>query len=211
MELLQHDVEFRSGQQAVTDRDALMGVKPAKTGHPAPTDPQPEALAIAKNSRRGKGLCKQRDHPLQGVMGSPAEQVADHLLFKLELPVIVAVLEVAAATDPVIRTGRRNPVGRGLKDGGGDGLHKPFFFEDDPGQNAFTRQDMADKDDPPIFPSGQTVAAIDYFFNPDRQVAHFFNDVGVNEVVFYCNCLAPQPGGPAFNMKETFGSFFGRI
>jgi hypothetical protein len=40
-----------------------------------------------------------------------------------------------------------------------------------------------------IFPTGQTVAAIDYFFNPERRVAHFFNDVEVEEMVL---CLQAE-------------------
>jgi hypothetical protein len=94
------------------------------------------------------------------------------------------VLKIAAPADAIVGAGRRNTVGRGFQDGGGDGLREALLFEDDPGLDGFPRQNMADENDLAIFPAGQAVAAIDCFFNVELEIAHFFNDGEVDEVVF---------------------------
>jgi hypothetical protein len=160
-------------------------MEPAKAGFPMLADLQAQPLAVSEDAGRGKGILQQRDRLVQGNVGGAQEQVADDLLFDPELLLVVAVLQVAAAADAVMRAGRCYPVGGGLNDGGGDGLRESLFFEDNMGADGFAKQDMADEDDLAIFPAGQTVAAIDYFFNPEKGDAHFFHDVRVEEVVFY--------------------------
>ncbi len=162
-----------------------MGVKPAETGFPVLVYLQPQSLAIAEDLWRGNGVSEQRDGLLQRALGCTLEQVGNDSLFDLELLPIVTVLEVATATSAIFRTWRRDAVGGGRQDLGGSGLGKALFLQQDSGLDGFARQDVPEQDDLAIVPEGQTVSAIDYFFNTERGVAHFFNDVQVDEMVFW--------------------------
>lgn len=185
LELLQGPVQLSSCQQAFCDRDALMGMEAAKTRLPVLVYLQPETLAIAEDLWRGNGVSEQRECLLQRTLGGTLEQVGNDLLFDLKLLRIVAVLEVATATGAVSRAWRRDAVGGGRQDLGGSGLGKALFLQQDSGLDGFARQDVAEQDDLAIAPAGQAVSAIDYFFNAERGVAHFFNDVSVDEMVFW--------------------------
>ncbi len=184
LELLQGPVQLSSGQQAFCDRDALMGMEAVETWLPVLVYLQPETLAIAEDLWRGNGVGEQRDCLLQRTLGGTLEQVGNDILFDLELLRIVAVLEVATATSAVFRAWCRNAVGGGRQYLGGSGLGKALFFQQDSGLDRFARQDMTEQDDLAIVPAGQAVSAIDYFFNAERGVAHFFNDVQVDVMVF---------------------------
>ena len=185
LELLQGPVQFSSCQHAFCDRDALMGMETAETWLPVLVYLQPETLAIAEDLWRGNGVSEQRDSQLQRVLGSTLEQVGNDPLFDFELLRVVTVLEVATATSAVSRAWWRDAVGGGLQNLSGSGFGKALFLQQDSGLDGFTRQDVPEQDNLAIVPAGQAVSAIDYFFNAERGFAHFFNDVQVDEMVFW--------------------------
>lgn len=138
---------------------------------------------------------------MQPDLAGMLEQIAQDRLFAQELLLVVAALEVATAACAIFRAWWLDAVGRGLKDPGCGCLGKALFLRKDSGRDGFSRQDMPEQDDLAIFPAGQSVSAIDYFFNLERGVAHFFNDVRVEEMVFYLqrvNCCQQSAFLPAW-------------
>ena len=154
-----------------------MGMEAAETGPPVLVYLQPQPLAISEDLWRGNGVGEQWDCLLQRTLGGTLEQVGDDPLFDLELLLIVTVLEIATATGAVFWAWWRDAVGGGRQDLGGSSLGKSLFLQQDSGLDGFAWQDVPEQDDLAIVPAGQTVSAIDYFFNSQRDVAHFFNDV----------------------------------
>ena len=154
-----------------------MGVETAETGPLGLIYLQSEPLTIAQDLRRGKGGCHQRNGLPQSAVRGARQQVVDDLLFDLELLLIVAVLKVTAATDAVFRAGRRYAVRRWLDDLGDVACGHPLLLLQYSGHDKLLRQNVLEQDNATILMAGQAVSAIDYFFNPEQGVIHFFNDV----------------------------------
>jgi len=66
---------------------------------------------------------------------------------------------------------------------------------------------MPEQDYLSIFPAGQTVSAVDYFFNPERGGVYFLHYVWVDEMVFiHKERLLPSPISLALIMTDCIYS-----